>query len=70
VEHFIIKPFYPMNEFEFVIERLMHLPGLHGNPRRTYPQTTTIPFLGLFHDLIPSIILKWYKSDNKAKFVN
>jgi hypothetical protein len=42
------------------LQRLMHLPGLRGNPQRTYPKRAGGPlFPGAFQDYVASIITQW-----------
>jgi hypothetical protein len=49
------------------IRRLIHLPGLRGNPRRFYPKTAVgSNFPGIFPDYTASVIAKW-QEDDKAK---
>jgi hypothetical protein len=39
---------------------LMHLPGLRGNPERTYPVAAVgAPYAGTFHQYAASILAKW-----------
>ncbi|MBN2092899.1 AAA family ATPase [candidate division KSB1 bacterium] len=46
------------------IRKVIHVPGLRGNPRRTYPVTAVEDeFPGLFQDYVASIIASWQKSD-------
>lgn len=47
------------------IQRLIHLPGLRGNPRRTYPKTAGGPeFQGTFEPYVASVIAHWQAIDN------
>jgi predicted ATPase len=42
------------------LQSLIHLPGLRGNPQRTYPKRATGPlFPGTFEDYVASIITQW-----------
>lgn len=44
---------------EFAI-RLIHVPGLRGNPARTYPTSAvTTRFPGLFTDYVASVVHRW-----------
>jgi hypothetical protein len=44
------------------IEEVIHVPGLRGNPSRTYQQTGTGPrFPGTFENYIASLVLFWHK---------
>lgn len=45
------------------IRGLIHVPGLRGNPRRTYPVTAVEHnFPGLFPDYVASVIATWQRS--------
>ena len=55
------------------IRRIIHLPGLRGNPERTYPVTAVgTEFPGTFEKYVASIIGQWQidKNDNKLSKVN
>jgi len=42
------------------LERIIHLPGLRGNPEPTYPiRSVGRAFPGQFHDYVASVIEKW-----------
>jgi len=44
------------------LKGLIHLPGLRGNPERTYPKYSTGPmFPGNFADYVASVITEWQK---------
>ena len=48
-----------------ILKSIIHLPGLRGNPRRTYPVSGVGPqFPGAFDAYVASLIFKW-QSDNK-----
>lgn len=50
------------------IRRIIHLPGLRGNPERTYPVTAVgDTFPGTFQDYTASIIAAWQASGEKDK---
>jgi hypothetical protein len=50
----------PNGEFIQHLQRLLHLPGLRGNPRRTYPRSAAGPlFPGTFEDYVASIATQW-----------
>ena len=50
-----------------LLRRLIHLPGLRGNPERTYPVTGVGPtFPGTFENYTASVIVKW-QDQNKEK---
>jgi hypothetical protein len=46
------------------LERLIHLPGLRGNPQRTYQKSATGPlFPGSFESYVASVIAHWQDND-------
>ncbi|MEW6742695.1 MAG: AAA family ATPase [Planctomycetota bacterium] len=48
------------------IKRIIHLPGLRGNPRRTYPKTAGGPeFQGTLEPYIASVIAQWQGNNNQ-----
>jgi hypothetical protein len=50
----------PAAQARFLIEGLIHLPGLRGNPEPTYPvRAVGRYFPGLFQDYVASVIDKW-----------
>jgi hypothetical protein len=58
-------PFYvtPADFAAFHLERLIHLPGLRGNPEPTYPvRAVGREYPGQFHDYVASVIDKWQTS--------
>jgi len=49
------------------LQGLIHVPGLRGNPERTYPVTTVSEaFPGLFHNYVASIIARWQEDHNES----
>jgi predicted ATPase len=47
------------SNFEYLLVNLIHLPGLRGNPKRTYPVSAVGPrFSGTFENYVASIIAK------------
>jgi hypothetical protein len=49
------------------IEGLIHVPGLRGNPERTYKTSSVGPnFPGTFEHYVASVISKWQASDKAA----
>ena len=65
-------PFWPLGgispsaEFLPLIQSVIHLPGLRGNPQRTYPKMAAGPqFPGTFEPYVASIVFQWQndKSD-------
>jgi hypothetical protein len=52
-------------EFILHLQRLLHLPGLRGNPRRTYPKRAAGPlFPGTFEDYVASVISQWQSNND------
>jgi len=50
---------------EFQIRKLIHLPGLRGNPERTYPVTAVGPmFPGTFEKYVASVVAQWQAKRN------
>ena len=50
----------------FSILNSIHLPGLRGNPERTYKRTSTGPrYSGTFENYVASIIYKWQETKDK-----
>ncbi len=50
----------PGRWFATHLQSLIHLPGLRGNPQRTYPKRATgLLFPGTFEDYVASIITQW-----------
>lgn len=48
------------------IQGVIHLPGLRGNPRRTYPRTAGGPdFPGTFEPYVASVISQWQAGDRE-----
>ena len=55
----------PFEEFNPAIGRLIHLPGLRGNPERKYSKTAIGKnFPGLFYNYAPSILAKWKQNND------
>jgi hypothetical protein len=56
-------PFFPIQFFSYTIQNIIHVPGLRGNPQRSYP-TTRIDsrFTGTFEPYTATIIYDWAKS--------
>ena len=54
-------------DFVSHIQNLIHLPGLRGNPRRTYPNTAGGPqFQGTFEPYVASVVAQWQSTrDNR-----
>src|SRR5205085_1317517 len=50
----------PGVRWEEIIPRIIHLPGLRGNPERTYPVTGVGPtYPGTFDKYTASLVLHW-----------
>jgi hypothetical protein len=55
----------PASRFVGHLQRLIHLPGLRGNPRRTYPKRAAGPlFPGTFEDYVASVISQWQSNND------
>ena len=56
----------PVGTLELYIPAIIHVPGLRGNPERTY-RTTAVPdeFPGLFSDYVASIIYTWQNNHDE-----
>jgi len=51
------------------LQRIIHLPGLRGDPSRTYPKTAGGPdFQGTFEPYVASVIAKWQDNGGKAQY--
>ena len=49
----------------YYLERMIHVPGLRGNPERIYERTASGPsFLGTFEKYVATIIADWTKNDD------
>lgn len=54
----------PSSHFRPKLMDIIHLPGLRGNPRRTYAKTGAGPgFPGTFEDYVASLIAGWQESN-------
>jgi hypothetical protein len=50
---------------ESIIQEVIHVPGLRGNPSRTYPAAGSGPsFPGTFDNYVASVILSWQKDQS------
>ena len=50
------------------LERMIHVPGLRGNPERIYERTASgPPFPGTFEKYVATIIADWIKSDDDRR---
>jgi predicted ATPase len=53
-------PFLPSDPFKSIIRKVIHVPGIRGNPARTYPVTAIgRSFPGLFQNYAASVIAQW-----------
>jgi len=56
--------FSPSFPLERAIRSIIHLPGLRGNPERTYPKTAAGPdFMGEFQNYVASLVTQWQAGD-------
>lgn len=61
-------PFSLFDQYAKEIRRIIHVPGIRGNPERMYQKTAIGPeFTGIFDKYVASIILAW-KTEKKAEF--
>lgn len=52
------------------LHRLIHVPGLRGNPDRSYPRTTSGPdFPGTFPTYVATIVADWQKSGDPRQIL-
>jgi hypothetical protein len=55
----------PDGEFAQHLQRLLHLPGLRGNPRRTYPRNAGGSlFPGTFENYVASVVTQWQSTND------
>ena len=59
------------NRYEPLIRRIIHVPGLRGNPERVYKTTTTGPdFPGTFENYVASVVARWQaEKDDRLKLL-
>lgn len=56
--------------FASLPETVIHVPGLRGNPARTYKRTGAGVFYpGLFHDYVASVIFQWQREKNSEELL-
>jgi len=56
----LFRIFPTISVFEPQLRKIIHLPGIRGNPERTYPTTAVgSSYQGTFQDYVASIILNW-----------
>ncbi len=64
----VFRPFpsiSPSDEFVSDIKQIIHIPGLRGNPERTYPVTAVgNTFPGTFEKYTASVISQWQQNGN------
>jgi len=52
------------------LHRLIHVPGLRGNPDRSYPRTTYgLGFPGIFPTYVATIVADWQKTGDPRKMI-
>lgn len=55
----------PAGQTAELLSHLIHIPGLRGNPERTYPVTSTDDvYPGVFQDYVASILSDWQAANN------
>lgn len=55
--------FWPVDAFQNLVRKVIHVPGLRGNPARTYPTTSLGPmFQGTFEPYVATIINHWQEN--------
>jgi predicted ATPase len=60
--------FSPGLTIEHIIRELIHLPGLRGNPERTYPVSAVgDTFPGTFEKYVASVIARWQDQKDKGR---
>jgi hypothetical protein len=65
INEILISKMNPLTGFAPLIESVIHLPGLRGNPERTYPLTAIGPqFPGTFENYAASVIAGWAAADD------
>jgi len=63
------KMLSPGVQFVPLIQSLIHLPGLRGNPLRNYPKTMTGPYFpGTFEQYVASLIYQWQTNKDQKLF--
>jgi hypothetical protein len=65
VKHgFYILQGYANETLNPIILNMLHIPGLRGNPERSYKYTSFIgPFKGVFHSYVATIVKEWMVGD-------
>ena len=64
----LLNPFSASETFSPYIRQMIHLPGLRGNPARTYPVAGVgETFSGTFENYTASVISQWQKVKNDDK---
>jgi len=65
---FRVADFSPSEDVEPFIREVIHLPGLRGNPERTYPVTAVgSMFPGTFENYVASVIAHWQTDKSKIE---
>jgi len=69
---FLLRLGTPAFELAMELRRMIHLPGLRGNPQRNYSVAAVEEFFpGLFQDYVASLIASWQeKNDPKLNHLN
>jgi predicted ATPase len=71
VRAFVGTGLSPSDGFSQIIRRVIHLPGLRGNPERTYPVTAIgDAYTGTFEKYVASVIVTWQdRTANELKLL-
>jgi predicted ATPase len=58
----------PTTPFEYHVSKIIHVPGLRGNPERTYRVTSVTgpEFHGTFEHYVASVVSRWQANKSKA----
>ena len=65
-------PLFPTATIKKAIEKLIHVPGLRGNPQRAYPFTPVQgpEFSGYFQHYTASLIWRWQQEENNESLLD
>lgn len=58
--------FFPLHIFTHIVRDVIHVPGLRGNPKRSYPSppVTGVEFEGTFENYVAGIISHWIRTES------
>jgi hypothetical protein len=67
-----VKIYSPGDKFQTHIRKIIHVPGLRGNPERTYKRTSVgSEFPGTFENYVATVINHWQRNnDNRIQELN